>query len=202
MPHSRSSRLGMADNNTFPVLATERLSLREIIHSDATALFAIHGDVDHMQWFGTEPMRTVDEATKLIEIFAGWRQNPNPGTRWGVERKSDGAFIGTCGLFKWNRGWRSCTVGYELAANAQGHGYMTEALRAALAYGFDQMELNRIEATVSPENVRSISVLTTLGFRQEGQLRQAGYWSGKYHDLLQFALLRRDYSARPHANLE
>ncbi|VWC94103.1 GCN5-like N-acetyltransferase [Burkholderia lata] len=146
-----------------------------------------------MQWFGTETMGTVDEAAKLVEIFAGWRKNPNPGTRWGIERQSDGKFLGTCGLFKWNRGWRSCAIGYELLASAQGHGYMNEALRAALFYGFETMNLNRVEASVSPENTRSIRVLTNLGFLEEGRSREAGYWASRYHDLLQFSLLRRDY---------
>jgi [ribosomal protein S5]-alanine N-acetyltransferase len=183
----------MTSGNAFPILATTRLRLREITHQDADALFAIHGDAEHMRWFGNDPMKIVEEATKLIDIFAGWRASPNPGTRWGIERQADGAFLGTCGLFKWNRSWHSCTLGYELAASAQGHGYMSEALQAALAYGFEQMELNRIEASVNPNNTRSIRVLAELGFLEEGRLREAGYWAGQYHDLLQFALLRRDH---------
>jgi [ribosomal protein S5]-alanine N-acetyltransferase len=179
--------------DAFPNLTTARLRLREIVAADAEALFAIHGDADHMRWFGTETMGTIDEAAKLVEIFAGWRKAPNPGTRWGIERQSDGMFLGTCGLFKWNRGWRSCTIGYELSVSAQGHGYMHEALRAALFYGFKHMDLNRVEARVSPENTQSISVLRNLGFLEEGRSREAGYWTGRYHDLLQFSLLRRDY---------
>ena len=148
-----------------------------------------------MRWFGTEPMESVDEAVKLVEIFSGWRKAPNGGIRWGIERQSDGVFLGTCGLFKWNRSWHSCTIGYELSAIAQGHGYMDEALRATLFYGFERMHLNRIEAAVSPENDRSVSVLRNLGFSEEGRLREGGYWGGRYHDLLNFSLLRREYKA-------
>ena len=184
----------MTANNAFPDLVTDRLNLREIAPADAAALFAIHGDVEHMRWFGNDPMQTVDEAMNLVNIFAGWRKMPNPGTRWGIERRSDRTFLGTCGLFKWNRTWRSCTIGYELSAQAQGHGYMAEALRAVLGYGFPSMDLNRIEASVNPDNARSISVLTKLGFVEEGRAREAGYWAGQHHDLLQYALLRRDYA--------
>jgi ribosomal-protein-alanine N-acetyltransferase len=184
----------MTIENRFPTLETARLLLREIVPTDSNALFSIHGDVEHMRWFGADAPAIVEDAAKLIDIFAGWRNLPNPGTRWGIERQSDGVFIGTCGLFKWNKGWSSCTIGYELAPTAQGCGYMQEALLAVLAYGFDEMDLHRIDASVSPENVRSINVLTGLGFLQEGRSREAGYWAGSHHDLLQFGLLRRDFT--------
>ena len=102
---------------------------------------------------------------------------------------------GSCGLFAWNRGWRKCAIGYELAGNAQGRGYMHEALQAVLDWGFDNMALNRVEAQVHPENTASIRSLSRLGFRQEGLLRELGYWRGQYHDMLQYSLLRRDWGA-------
>jgi len=177
----------------FPAFETDRLRLREIVASDAPALFAIHGDADAMRWFGTDPLVELSQAEKLVETFAGWRAMPNPGTRWGIERKSDGQLIGSCGLFKWNRGWKSCTMGYELAQSAWGAGFMGEALSAALNWGFEYMALHRVEAQVNPENTASIKVLRRLGFVQEGHMREAGHWLGQHHDLLQFGLLRREY---------
>jgi len=180
----------------FPQLETDRLLLREIAAEDAPALFAIHSDQDAMRWFGSDPLSTMAQATTLIEAFASWRRLPNPGVRWGIERKADRQLLGSCGLFKWNRSWKSCVVGYELAAFAQRQGFMLEALSTALAWGFEQMELNRIEAQVHPANEASIRLLAKLGFVHEGCLREAGFWSGRHHDLQQFSLLRRDYAAR------
>ncbi|BEV47732.1 GNAT family protein [Burkholderia contaminans] len=151
----------------------------------------MHGDAEGMRWFGTDPMTDIGEADKLIQVFADWRRSGS-GVRWAVERLSDGHLLGTCGLFRWNRNWRSCAVGYELATFARGKGYMNEALSAAIDYGFDTMQINRIEAQVHPQNASSIQVLETLGFVREGYQRQAGYWRGAYHDLLQFSLLRSD----------
>jgi [ribosomal protein S5]-alanine N-acetyltransferase len=181
--------------NDFPILDTVRLRLREIVAADAPEVFATHGDVQAMRWFGTDPMTTVQQAEKLIETFAAGRQMPNPGTRWGMERKADHRLIGSCGLFKWNRTWGSCVIGYELASSAQGEGFMFEALSAILDWGFENMQLDRIEAQVHPENVASIKLLQKLGFVQEGRLREAGFWLGRRHDLLAFGLLRREYSA-------
>lgn len=181
----------------FPTLETDRLLLREIVGSDAPTLLAIHGDAQAMRWFGSDPLTQLAQAEKLVEMFAAWRAMPNPGVRWGIQSKADGTLVGSCGLFKWNRGWKSCIVGYELARGAWGNGFMTEALTEALAWGFRHMELHRVEAQVHPENAASIRLIRNLGFVREGHLREAGFWMGQHHDLLLFALLRQEFPAPP-----
>jgi ribosomal-protein-alanine N-acetyltransferase len=69
---------------------------------------------------------------------------------------------------------------------------MTEALHSVIAYGFDHLRLNRIEAWVMPENRASSRVLEKLGFSSEGVLRERGFWKGTYHDLEMFSLLKRE----------
>ncbi|OWY37877.1 GNAT family N-acetyltransferase [Xenophilus sp. AP218F] len=182
---------------SFPTLTTQRLLLRELAADDAPALFAIHSDAEAMQWFGTDPLTEPAQALQLIETFRGWRNQPNPGTRWGIVRQRDRQLIGSCGLFRWNLGWHCCALGYELARPAWGQGYMSEALGAILPWGFQHMALNRVEAQVHPDNAASLKLLRKLGFQQEGRLRQAGYWLGRYQDLLQLALLRQDLPIRP-----
>lgn len=181
----------------FPTLQTPRLRLREIVAADAPALFAIHGDAEAMRWFGTDPLTEPAQAEKLVETFAGLRQMANPGIRWGLERQADGVLIGSCGFFRWNRGWKVCCLGYELAAFAWKQGYMREALSAALGWGFDTMALNRVEAQVHPDNQASRQLLLGLGFAEEGLLREAGYWLGAHRDLVQYGLLQREFT--PHA---
>lgn len=178
--------------NDFPTLTTPRLHLREIVTADAPALFAIHGNADAMRWFGADPLKTLQDAEKLVEMFASWRKLPNPGTRWGISDRSSGQLLGTCGLFRWNRNWRSCAIGYELAPAAWGQGLMHEALNAMLDWGIEHMALNRVEAQVHPHNTPSIKRLEALGFVREGLSRQAGFWLGEYRDLLQYALLRSE----------
>lgn len=183
----------------FPTLTTPRLLLREIVPTDAPALFAIHSDDEAMRWFGTDPMLAVQDAEKLIENFAAGRKLANPGTRWGITDCASGQLLGTCGLFKWNRNWRSCAVGYELAQSAWSQGLMQEALVCVLDWGFEHMALNRVEAQVAPQNTASIKRLQALGFVREGLLRQAGFWMGEYRDLFQYALLRGERLApQPH----
>lgn len=177
----------------FPILETPRLLLREIVTDDAPALYVIHGDAEPMRWFGADPLPSKEAATNLVETFASWRKMTNPGTRWALQPKGEDQLVGTCGLFNWNRAWRKCTLGYELAFAWQGKGYMHEALSAVLKWGFGHMELNRVEAQIHPMNRASVKLAASLGFVQEGLLREVGYWGGEHHDLLQFSLLRREY---------
>lgn len=183
----------MSEAASFPVLETKRLLLREIVPADAPRLFEIHGDPSLMRWFGVDPLADVEGAGKLVTMFASWRALPNPGTRWAIQRKEESRLCGTCGLFAWNRAWRKCTIGYELAADAHGKGLMHEALTAVLSWGFEDMALNRVEAQVHPENAASIRSVSRLGFREEGRLRELGFWRGQFHDMLQYSLLRREW---------
>lgn len=186
----------MTSAQSFPVLQTERLVLREIVAADAPALFEIHGDPDLMRWFGADPLKDVEAAAGLVNVFAAWRALANPGVRWALQIKGTDSLIGTCGLFGWNRNWRKCTLGYELGRGAHGQGLMQEALTSALGWGFENMELNRIEAQVHPSNSASLKSIRRMGFTEEGCLREVGYWGGKFHDLLQFSLLRKEREAK------
>jgi ribosomal-protein-alanine N-acetyltransferase len=179
----------------FPAIETERLLLREIVRADVPALFTIHGDPECMKWFGVDPLPDEASAQKLVEMFASWRTMPNPGTRWGIQMREPHTLLGTCGLFAWNRGWRKCTIGYELNPKVRGKGYMQEALRACIDWGFENMQLNRIEAQVHPDNEASIKSVERLGFKKEGVLRQLGFWNGQFHDMFQYALLSQDWRA-------
>lgn len=185
----------MTDLTDFPTLVTPRLLLREIVDADAPALLAIHGDPVLMRWFGSDPIADLDAAHGLVRAFASWRALVNPGTRWGIERLDRPGLIGSVGLFSWNRQWRRCTVGYELAHEAQGQGLMCEALGAVLPWGWTHMQVHRIEALIHPDNLPSIRLVRGLGFVEEGRLREVGRWGGRHHDMLQFSLLQREWKA-------
>jgi ribosomal-protein-alanine N-acetyltransferase len=181
---------------SFPELLTRRLRLREPVAADAPALFEIHRDAHAMKWFGSDPPEDLAAAGRIIEGFASMRTLSAPGIRWAIAlRESDGTLVGTCGLFRWNRGWRVCLTGYELAPWLQGRGLMREALRGIYAWGFEVLSLQRIEAQVHPDNARSIALLKGLGFVEEGLMREAGLWMGERRDLVLLGLLQREFDA-------
>ncbi len=188
----------MMDEPVFPVLETPRLRLREMVAADAPALLAIHGDPVVMRWFGNDPIDDLAGAQRLVENFAALRRMAVPGVRWGIETKTSepqpGALVGSCGFFRWNRGWRTCMVGYELAQHAQGRGYMRETLVAAFGWAFEHMQVERVEAQVHPHNLASLALLKRLGFVDEGLQREAAAWGGRRHDMVMLGLLRREFT--------
>lgn len=179
--------------NDFPVLQTERLILREIVHADAAALLGIHGDSTAMRYMFCEPMQDLEESHRWIGRFAAERHAPLPALRWAIERRSDGVFIGTCGMYELVQVWQRCSIGYALASFAFGLGYMREALVALIGWLLGPMQLNRIGAEIHPTNEPSLRLARGLGFEVEGTLRQALVWKEQAQDLLQLALIKPDF---------
>lgn len=183
------------DFSSLPVLETERLLLREIRHDDVDALYALFSDPEVTHYIDLETMRHVSEAGQLID-FVNDRFDKKIGTRWAITIKAHGdELVGTIGYNVWMRHNYCGEIGYDLAKRCWGQGYMPEAIRAVVEFGFDRMNLNRVEADVTVGNEASARVLTKVGFMKEGLLRQRGYWKGGFHDLWFFSLLRSDYTA-------
>jgi RimJ/RimL family protein N-acetyltransferase len=83
-----------------------------------------------------------------------------------------------------------------MAVEAQGNGYMNEALVSLLEFGFSQLALNRLEADIDPRNTASAKSLERLGFRKEGHLRERWIVAGEVSDSGLYGLLRSDWQAR------
>ena len=177
----------------YPVLQTDRLVLREIVHADAPALLGIHGDSTAMRYMFCEPMRDLEESHQWIGRFTADRLQAIPSVRWGIERRSDGAFIGTCGMYEWVHGWQRCSIGYALASFAFGLGYMREALVGLIGYLLGPMNIHRIGAEIHPTNEPSLRLARGLGFEVEGTMRQALVWQQQAQDVLQLSLLKPDF---------
>ena len=116
--------------------------------------------------------------------------------RLGIERLDDGRLLGHCSLFNLLSQCRRAELGYGLAHDSWGHGYMHEALRALLHFGFSGLDLNRVEADIDPRNTRSARSLKRLGFKLEGRLRQRWIVDGEVSDSALYGLLLSDWQAR------
>ncbi|WP_172369465.1 GNAT family N-acetyltransferase [Sporosarcina jiandibaonis] len=174
----------------FPVLETERLVLREIINEDANAIFYNFTNDDVIQYYGTEKFNGIEEAKKIIEIFA-INYVEKRGIRWGIQRKDDQKIIGTIGFHAWFQKHKRAEIGYEIHPDYWRKGYTHEALLEIISYGFEEMELTRIGAVVFTENEASNKLLTKIGFQNEGLLKNYMYQNGKPHDTYIYSFLRR-----------
>lgn len=177
----------------FPRLETDRLVLREMTPTDKEDIFCNFTDENVTKYFFTKPFTSIEQAEKLInEIKDLFEQEK--GVQWGITLKEDNTVIGTCGYESWTHKNFRGEIGYDLRQSHWGKGIMSEALKAVIQYGFEEMDLNRIEATTRSDNPRSITMLSRLGFQKEGVIREAVYWEGEFYDQLLFSLLRREWT--------
>jgi RimJ/RimL family protein N-acetyltransferase len=95
-----------------------------------------------------------------------------------------GQLIGNCGVRRDSVDTLEDDMGYELDPNHWGKGYATEAARAALHFGFTQVNLHHISAQCVADNTGSAHVLEKLGMQQEGRLRENLYYKGRWWDTL------------------
>lgn len=181
---------------TFPTLTTERLRLRQIEPRDTEALYAAYSDEETMRYYG-EPYQSREELEMALSLrredYAARR-----AIRWGIALTGDDTLIGSCGFHHFDEGHFRAETGYILNRAYWGQGIMTEALTAIISYGFDEMELHRIEAIIDIANERSKGVLLKLGFQYEGNLRQRFLFRGDFVDEHYFGLLHDEWQRLHH----
>lgn len=179
-----------------PVLHTARLRLRPFTDADADPLFALHSSAHVLRYRDSPPWTERARAERFIAVC---RKTADEGTgaRVAIDRASDGAFVGWCGLVDWNPVHRSTSLGYVLEEAMWGHGHATEAAHALLRWAFDTLDLNRVQAEADTRNAASARVLEKLGFVREGTLREDCVVNGEVSDSWVFGLIGREW--RPSA---
>ncbi len=179
-----------------PTLHTARLRLRPFSDADADALFALHSNAHVLRYWDSPPWGEPSRAERFIATCRQIEEEGS-GARLAIDRVTDGAFVGWCGLTRWNPDYRSASMGYCLTEAAWGHGYATEAARAALQWAYETLDLNRVQAETDTRNVASAHVLEKLGFVREGTLREDCIVNGDVSDSWVFGLLRREWQPSP-----
>ena len=105
----------------------------------------------------------------------------------------DGAIAGVVGFHRVDWANRATSIGYWLAADRQGRGLMTAAVRALVDHAFGVWRLHRAEIAAAVDNARSRAVPERLGFREEGVRREAERHGERYVDLVVYAMLAADW---------
>jgi RimJ/RimL family protein N-acetyltransferase len=157
-------------------LDTERLRLRPARLDDLDTWLAVSRDAEEV-WWG-EPQSTLDDARANLEKqIAG--QERHGFSLWAVELRDTGELIGVTGLQHLSEG-PEIEVGYRFLRERRGRGYATEAARAAIRFGFDELGLERIVAVTLPTNRASRNVLEKCGLGFVGVVHVYGRAQVKY----------------------
>lgn len=174
--------------NPFPTLATERLTLRQVVPADANQLLRLRSDKKVMQYLDRPPLQSEEEALSLIERITKDLCN-NDGITWAIALKNDPAMIGTIGFWRLIKENYRGEIGYMILPDYHGKGLMQEAMVAALRYAFDTIRFHSIEANVNPANTASIKILERNQFIREAYHRENYYYDGKFLDSAIYSLL-------------
>ena len=175
----------------LPTLETERLILRPMRMSDARDLFAYAQDPEvsrHVLW---DTHRSLGESRQFLRGALRQYRRGQPSS-FAITLKDSGRMIGTIGFMWLNLDHQSAEVGYSLSRDYWNRGIMTEALRQVVAFGFERLRLNRIEAQHEVDNPASGRVMAHVGMQYEGTLRKRIKNKGRYVDVALYAILRED----------
>jgi len=180
-------------------IVTKSLLLREITVSDVQSVFGIFSNPKVTEHYDCYPFTEESQAKDWVDRqISSYKEHGNRGCRWAIAlRDNPNKLIGSCGFHSANENFKSFDVGYELHPDYWGQGIATEALYGMINHCLENdvpFKVNRISATTDVVSPKSISVLNRLGFKEEGIMREYGFWKGKFHDVRLFSLLRREWS--------
>lgn len=178
-------------NRFLTTLTTKRLLLRPLVDDDAETLFNIFSDQEVMKYFNTPPWASLDEAYDVIRSSRNKMERQESITL-GLVLKHTNELIGQCMLFSYEPESLRAELGFGIARQHWGNGYIPEAGEALLQYGFATLGLRRVEAEIDPENIASAKTLERLGFTREGLLRQRWQVNGVISDSALYGLLASD----------
>jgi ribosomal-protein-alanine N-acetyltransferase len=149
-------------------------------------------DEEVMKYYGLDPFQSINDALDEISWYQSIQKNKT-GIRWGITLKDQGAVIGSCGFHNSVLQHFRTEIGFELSKDHWGKGIAYEAVQAIISYGFDHLDLQRIEALIEPPNSSSQRLVEKLGFIREGLLRNYEFTCGKFDDLYMYSLLKQDF---------
>ena len=187
----------MADEVADEVVArTARLVLRRLTPDDAAALAAYRSDPEQARYQSWEAPYPLSSARALVEEMRDLRFG-QPGEWLQVGVEADGRLVGDVAVRVDGDDPRLATIGFTLAAGAQGRGYATEAVRAVLDRLLAQHGVHRVSAECDARNVRSAALLRRVGMRQEAHHVRSAWWKGEWTDELVFAVLAEEWPPAP-----
>lgn len=175
-------------------LETSRLLLRPFKETD----------LPHMQRYAVRrefyeflpiPEQTPETVAQFLQHCLEQQSEPgNSRYIFAIEPKDNETIAGSIRIEIRDEGNKQGDVGYGLDRDHQGKGYMTEALAAILAFGFNDLALRRIWATADTQNERSWRLLERIGMVREGLMRQDTLIRGQWRDSYLYAILATEFS--------
>ena len=151
----------------FPEITTERLFLRKIELSDSDVILFLRSDktvTKYIERPENRKTKNIADAIKFINELNEYLET-NKSISWGITLKNNPKIIGTICLWNFSENNKTAEVGYDLDPKFQRKGFMNEALKAIINFGFKNLKLDKIEAFTQYKNENSKKLLENNGFQ-------------------------------------
>lgn len=178
-----------------PFIQSERLQLRKVAIEDMEDLFRMYSNENMFTYRPGMVRKTREMIEKLIDTI--WQEYERKERVYLAVCLNDNPskVIGIGEIYDIDSRLERATIGYSIDEEYWGMGIATETVGMMIEYLFDEIETNRIEAHIMPENEPSARVLSKNGMIKEGLIRQGAFWNGKgIVDIEQYAILREDFT--------
>ena len=174
-------------------IETERLVLRPFKADDAEPMYRNWASDPEVTKYLTWPTHRSTEESK--QVIADWtEQLKDPAFyQWAIELKEIEEPIGSISVIWIREDIAACEVGYCLSERFWGKGIMPEALAEVIRFLFEEVGMNRIQATHDARNPNSGRVMEKCGMLYEGTMRQASRNNQGIDDSVVRAILKEDY---------
>jgi len=179
----------------FPILTSDRITLRQINQKDAQALYSLRADSRVMQYIDRPLATSIDDANEFINKINN-SLITGDGISWAISLKDDPVMIGNIGLWRIIKENYRAEIGYMLHTAFQGKGIMQECFDLVLHYGFNDLKLHSIEANINPENLASMKLLEKNGFVREAYFKENFFYDGRFLDSAIYSLLEPAWKER------
>ncbi|MEC1666920.1 GNAT family protein [Bacillus mojavensis] len=181
----------------FTCDVNEHITIRLLEPKDAERLVAIiHENQQRIsQWlFWAE--NPSDAETYRETLIPDWRRQYADlnGIEAGI--LYDGSLCGMISLHNLDQVNKKAEIGYWIGEEYEGKGIITAACRTIITYAFQDLELNRVAICAAVGNHKSRAIPERLGFQEERIAREGIFIKGKFHDLVYYSLLKREWDAK------
>lgn len=178
----------------YPYLESEELLLKKIEHADIDDFFELCSDEELFKYKPGKAKSNKETVDNMIEHYER-DFNKKKTIFLGIYLKNENSkLIGLGEIFDFDKKVDTVTFGYTINKQYWGKGFATKYTRMILEFLVNEVEVNRIQAFVLPENIKSQKVLEKCGFVKEGTIRQGQFWKDKgIVDLIMYSILKKEY---------
>jgi ribosomal-protein-alanine N-acetyltransferase len=176
----------------FPELTSSRLCFRKVSKDDVPEIMALRGNKEVMKYIYSPLITNSDEANKYIDNQID-ELNNKKSIHWMICLKDNPKAIGIIRFNNFRPTDHRAEIGCMMLPEFQGKGLVSEAIQRIVDFGFNELQLNTIEATILPENSSSQKLVLRNNFIQEAHFRDYRFFNSRYQDVYIFTLHKRNY---------